>query len=84
MCSCSLRESPIKLFHWRQTRWIANNVVASRDRKMTSRSSVVARTWSCADDSGSGMIEWEQRVEASLEFPSKSHIRSVSSGLDLG
>lgn len=30
------------------------------------------------------MIEWEQRVEASLEIPSKSHFRSVSGDLELG
>ena len=78
MCSCSLRESQIREVHLRHTRWIANNVVASRYRKVSSSSSVVARTWSCADDSGVGMIEWKRCVEASLGLPSKSHIRPPS------
>jgi hypothetical protein len=59
MCSWSLRESLIREFHLRQTRWIANSVVASRDRQMSSRSSVVLRTWDCTFVPGSSIVTEE-------------------------
>jgi hypothetical protein len=77
MCSCSLRESLISQFHLRQTRWIANSVVASRHKKMSSKSSVVARTWVCACASGASIVRKTIFAEASLRLLYDVHIRTV-------